>query len=79
VEARGGEKTYANVVFIIVAPGLKHRCLRDDVGVAALGGVGGLDAWGLDVACAAALDGRVSFWIARVWGKGRGGGDGWVV
>jgi hypothetical protein len=76
-ETRKGEKTgfaYADVVLVIVAPGLKHRRLRDDVGVAALGGVGGLDAWGLDVACAAALGGRagrVSFWIAG--GVGMGG------
>lgn len=73
-ETRKGEKTgfaYADVVLVIVAPGLKHRRLRDDVGVAALGGVGGLDAWGLDVACAAALGGRAgraSFWIAGGWG-----------
>lgn len=67
------------MVLIIVAPRLKHRRLRDDVRVAALGGVGRLDARGLDVACAAALEGgRISLWSWRVgedeWGrKGEGG------
>lgn len=67
------------MVLVIVAPGLEHRRLRDDVGVAALGGVGGLDARGLDVACAAALGGRVSFldrWRVGMGGAAWGGGGG---
>lgn len=81
-ESRKGENTgfaYADVVLIIVAPRLEHRRLRDDVGVAALGGVGGLDARGLDVACAAALGGRVSFldrWRVGMGGAAWGGGGG---
>lgn len=64
------------MVLVVLGPGLEQRRLWDDVCVAALGGVGGLDVRGFDVAGAAALDLRVSSGSPRM---GEGGEVAWVV